>query len=1122
MAFAVPPSYAISQARKKIASPENAAMLFDSLGAGLLDLLILLFFGSNYSNDLLAAVDADGYFKSRRVAVSVATMIERASQRPADAKSSVAQLLAVRWLGEHPDQVRAEPKARALLEQLAQGKAAQDAAGFAREYAERALAKLDGKSHIRLLPAGSVPNDALAWFPDPATVAGAFDLRRPSDAMLPEARFLKIFREQQARVRAPEEIYELAERVGNLRLDRVSFVIESIDMSKRWPEFKWVVRFTGLANSGWLAAYLQSQLEKDTGEKATVKAERRSAGERVTVVTLGEMALGIVGATDVVIGTTELLQKTLDTRATGKNAVASGRLKPLLERVSPRCHALLAADFPEDVYGPLRDWEKFMLPPHQFTLEMKQDEDSHLRFHAKFDSADDAEGFAREVRELKEDGLRTLSAWRDAESTPVARSPYIEMLRVLKSAEINRDDKSVRIGVQVSRQTREAMEKYLADKYLSAHRDRDATAPRPAEAPARTSVVASAPRAGPEAKGGRVDSYGDPLPEGAVARLGSRRLRHDGPVESIAFAPDGKTFVAADASRFQEESGTVRLWDAATGRQIRVYAKGVLGFHEARFSSDGKAVAAVQGDDTIYLWEAASGRELHRFPGIHDPRVGPTPRRIAFSPDGRTLAAAGGLDRNIRLWDVATGNQVRSWPARGWVHSIAFSPDGQTVATSGRFVRTWETNSGKEVNLYEVGPAGARSVRFSPDGRTLIAASFYDDSVRIFEVDTAKVVRRWKKSEAQPGPVALSPDGKLLAALSIRTVHLRDVATGNEIRSFSVGDRSLCFSPDGKRLVTGSYSGEIMLFDVATGDEIRPVAGHRNDVLTIAYSPDGRILASGSGGAAPTIQLWEMAAGKPLRDLPGSGAWVQSLVFSPDGKTLASGSQDNLVHLWDVASGRHLRECRGHRSWAFSVAFSPDGQTLASVGQYDGTLRLWEAGTGKELRVITSPQDNNGIFCVEFSPDSRTVAAGYRYSSVLWDRASGNEVRRWKGVNLADHFLLFTPDGRAIVAGAGGEARLLGLWEIASGKELRTFPGEREATRALALSPDGKLLAAHDNHNRTRIWEIAAGKELCQLPSAEKSVHCLAFSPDGRHLATGSQDTTILIWDVRECSRRGR
>ena len=359
--------------------------------------------------------------------------------------------------------------------------------------------------------------------------------------------------------------------------------------------------------------------------------------------------------------------------------------------------------------------------------------------------------------------------------------------------------------------------------------------------------------------------------------------------------------------------------------------------------------------------------------------------------------------------------------------------------------------------------------------------------------------------------VQYSPDGTKLAITSTRRILLYDAQTGKELDLFTGHSDdvfSVAFSPDGTTLASGSEDKRVRLWDVSTGKQLQALWGHSDDVFSVAFSPDGTTLASGSRDA--TIKLWDVSTGEQLQTLTGHTSWVRSVGFSPDGTTLASGSRDATIKLWDVSTGKQLRTLTKHTSDIYSVAFSPDGTTLAS-GSKDKTVRLWDVSTGKQLQILTGHTAQ--VYSVSFSPDGTTLASGSWDRTIkLWDVSTRTQLQTLTGHSDDVFSVVFSPDSSTLASGS--EDDTVRLWDIGTGKQLQTLIGDSAGVRSVAFSADGSLLASGSWDETVRLWDVSTGKQLRTLTRHTSAVSSVAFSPDGRTLASGSANGTIKLWDV--------
>lgn len=594
---------------------------------------------------------------------------------------------------------------------------------------------------------------------------------------------------------------------------------------------------------------------------------------------------------------------------------------------------------------------------------------------------------------------------------------------------------------------------------------------------------------------------------------------HTGPINHAQLSPDDTRLVTAS------DDGTAFVWDLATGEKLTPPLRHGESVLWATFSPDGRAVATGGGDGVARIWDAATGEPLTP-PLVHGSNV----VEVAFSPDGRLLATAA-WDNTARLFDVRT-SQIVGEPM---VHSnrvkcVAFSPDGGLLAAAGESgeVSLWHTGSGQRARPSLPHPDDVRRLRFTPDGQLLLTACG-DGVARLWRVDSGELAAPPMRS-GDGGPIwwiAFSPDGRRLATAGGQfgtsgEVRVWDAATGLPISPalrFIMPVRGAAFSPDGRWLATGCLDATARLWESESSKPVAVPLRHQLAVWTVAFTADGqRLLTSGRDGS---WRLWDLATEESLAPfLPHELAW--RVAFSPDGRYLATGGLEGPAKVWDVTTKRLLATLAPAPppDVAVEVVFSPDGRWLAT-GTMNGVAAVYEVPSG---RLCWPPIRHAArVFAVAFSSDGQTLAtASDDGTARLWSVGTGQPVTAPFRHRYGVHAICFSPDGRLVATGAGqhatrhakGEVR---LWSRVTG-DLVAGPLECDGDAwALAFSPDGRILIAGTDDLTPKghtigAWETATGQPLGWSVRHNDGFESVAFSRDGRFLATGGQDAIGRVW----------
>jgi WD40 repeat protein/predicted Ser/Thr protein kinase len=569
----------------------------------------------------------------------------------------------------------------------------------------------------------------------------------------------------------------------------------------------------------------------------------------------------------------------------------------------------------------------------------------------------------------------------------------------------------------------------------------------------------------------------------SVAVLGG----HEGRVWTVAFDPDGERLAAGS-------NGPVYLWDVGTGDLLRRLIGHTGGVTSVAFSPDGTRLASASWDATIRVWDVNSGAELRKLEGH---RFGIGIRCLAFSPDGLRLvsgatvkeksAAPARTDlepapapgRCIRVWDVATGEELVTMAAGPDVKAVAYSLDGSTIVSghADGALRFWDAASGEQ-RAESSGLGPIYTIAFGPHGDDLVTLNW----------DEGRLTRR----SAQDGAVLVSHD-----------LHLPDVAM------------SPCYDPGGTWLALGSRDGTVRRVDPRTGALIETFHGHERWVCAVAVAPDGRLIASGSYDG--TVRLWVPGSSRRSEILRGpthTGCFA-ALDFSPDGTRLAGAVMSGYcVTVWDVGEGRRIATFLPPAATLNGVAFSPDGSCLVSMLR-DETMIGWDTTTGETLWIAEEDvEERRGWNSIDFSPDGRFVACGaWGGDAPIRDAATGQLVTRAPGEGSQVLSVAFSPDGKRIATSRWGAPVM--VWDLDSRRLIHTLrvPGS-PLTYRVAFSPDGSMIAASGWDGTIRRWDAETGEEQPRLQGHADQVYDIAFSPDGRRLASASGGKAVRVWDV--------
>ena len=606
---------------------------------------------------------------------------------------------------------------------------------------------------------------------------------------------------------------------------------------------------------------------------------------------------------------------------------------------------------------------------------------------------------------------------------------------------------------------------------------------------------------------------------------------HSAPVYSAAFSPDGSRVVTASGDK------TAKVWDANSGAQLLTLKGHTEGLASAAFSPDGSRVVTTSGDKTAKVWDSNTGAVLCTLNGhsahVASASFSPDGSRIVtgggdysvrvwnsltgepqltlrgnitddtftsvmFGAAGSQIMASH-LPGALKVWNAENGVEIRTLDLRHKTAIFAdsrtkddrlgrvklspiwmaqFSPDESRIVTRGMDdARVWDAKSGAELVTLKGHKNLLQSASFSPDGSTVVTASF-DKTAKIWDAKTGAEILTLKGHYNSVHSAAFSPDGsRVVTSSSDMTAKIWDANTSAEVYRLNTGlwAKTASWSPDGTRIVANIAARRgASILDAKIGTEIHKLKGHTDDVRSVSFSPDGSRVVSASRDK--TAKVWDAKSGAELLTLKGHSASVNSATFSADGSRLVTASSDKTAKVWDVKTGIEALALKGHTDVVYSASFSPDATQIVTSSS-DKTAKVWDVKTGAEVLVF--------------------------------NRSNGDANRppgAW-----------FSPDGTRIITANGDMTA--SVWNSRTGAEVFTLKGHTDSVVWASFSPDGSRLVTASYDNSAKVWDAKSGVEVLTLQGSDHPVVSASFSPDGTRILTLAELDTAMVWEATPLNR---
>ena len=573
--------------------------------------------------------------------------------------------------------------------------------------------------------------------------------------------------------------------------------------------------------------------------------------------------------------------------------------------------------------------------------------------------------------------------------------------------------------------------------------------------------------------------------------FGEPRFHTASDVAALAFAPDGGVRSVDDAGHLCHWTADGRLRSQATLSDLEtVWA----------FSPCGRYLASAA--EQLQLWDAATGRSLNTFPGEAWVTA------LGFAPGGGVLVG-GHDDGQVTLWDTATAARLGQLQAHpGAVSAVAVSPDGSKLATAGedRSVRVWELATLTQLAEFKSHTDRVPALTWAADNRTLVSAG-WDTSARVWRLGTPDPLILLNSHAEQVVGAAFAGTGVLATADSDNDIHIWadpvNAKATRVLRGHADEIRAIAFSADGKLLASGGADRVIHIWDAATGDLVAgPAPASRHAICAFPVG-DALHLASAAAG----LRVWDAATGEPVG--PNDPRPAASVAASPDGTVLAVGGTDIFTRLYVDGNGPVLLEAT--KPPVAAVAVSPNAEFVVHTSPADGLAWVWDVKTAQPRLILIGAADGCTLETIAVHPDNTRVAVGgIDYLSTgerdgavcIWDLATQQNLLTF---DVGVHAVAFDPSGRYL-AGAG-ITDTVHVWDLSTQESVFALEGHQDKVNALAFSPDGSFLLSASDDQTVRVWDVLSGR-LIAAREFDAPVQSICFAPDGKTLFTGNANTT--------------